>query len=327
MAMKIKVGIVGGTGYVAGELLRVLTHHPFVEFDFIYSQSQAGKNVGSVHGDLFGLDLTFSSQINPEVDVLFLCLGHGHSTQFLTANSLSEKTVIIDLSNDFRLEKDSLFQGKKFTYGLVAKNKNEIANSKAIANPGCFATAIQHALLPLATVGELKKDVHVHAITGSTGAGASLSETAHFSYRNNNDSLYKAFNHQHMGEIQETLVSLQENFSQNLHFLPIRGAFTRGIFAFIYMETDLDESELIQLYKSYFAHSAFVKISSQPIHLKQVVNTNFNLLQIEKINGKVLITSVLDNLLMGAAGQAVQNMNLLFSFPETEGLNLKANFF
>lgn len=325
--MKIKAGIVGGTGYVAGELLRLLVNHPFVEVDFIFSKSQAGEKVSNVHGDLFASNWTFTGVIHPKVEVLFLCLGHGNSTKFLQEHAFEEHTVIIDLSNDFRLKRDAFFQGKSFAYGLVAMNKIQIQESSAIANPGCFATAIQHALLPLAAASELKKEVHVHAITGSTGAGTSLSETGHFSYRNNNVSLYKAFTHQHLAEIKETLSELQGDLVPKIHFLPMRGDFTRGIFASVYMETDLNGHELEVLFEAFYRDSAFVKVSSQPIHLKQVVNTNFNLLQVEKIEGKVLITSVIDNLLMGAAGQAVHNMNLIFNFPETEGLNLKANFF
>lgn len=325
--MKIKVGIIGGTGFVAGELLRLLVNHPQVEIVFIYSQSKAGEAVAGVHGDLFVHDWTFTSTVQSDVDVLFLCLGHGNSTQFLKENSFHEKTVVIDLSNDFRLKKDALFQGKAFTYGLVSKNKQQIERATSIANPGCFATAIQHALLPLAAAGKLANDVHIHAITGSTGAGASSSDTTHFSYRNNNVSIYKAFAHQHLGEIKETLADLQTDFVPSLHFLPLRGNFTRGIFASVYMETELELKELKDLFEGFYKDSAFVKISSDPIHLKQVVNTNFNLLQVEKLDGKVLITSVIDNLLMGAAGQAIQNMNLIFKFPESEGLNLKANFF
>ncbi|AEV34451.1 N-acetyl-gamma-glutamyl-phosphate reductase, common form [Owenweeksia hongkongensis DSM 17368] len=324
----IKAGIIGGTGYVAGELIRLLVNHPNVKIDFIYSHSQPGQSVASVHEDLFGFEsLQFTDQVNLNVDVLFLCLGHGNSKKFLENHTFSPSTKVIDLSNDFRLEADANFLGKEYVYGLPELNKEKIANAGYIANPGCFATAIQLALLPLAKGGFLKNEVHINAITGSTGAGQSPSATTHFSWRNNNLSIYKAFSHQHLGEIGESLVSLQPDFDKALNFLPLRGDFTRGIFACVYTNCELSEEELSALYKSYYEDAPFTKISANGINLKQVVNTNFCLLQVQKIDGKVLIISVIDNLLKGASGQAIQNMNLMFGLNESTGLNLKASYF
>lgn len=324
----IRAGIIGSSGYVAGELIRSLVHHPEVHIDFLYSHSQPGLKVTEVHPDLLAYShLTFTHKINPRVDILFLCLGHGNSTKFLSEHTFSSKTKIIDLSNDFRLQKDAQFKNKSFVYGLVELNKEKIKASKYIANPGCFATAIQLGLLPLANQNLLKNDVHIHAITGSTGAGQSLSKTAHFSWRNNNISIYKAFEHQHLGEITESLLSLQKDFAHSLNFIPIRGDFTRGIFASMYCKSDLSEGELIDLYEAYYKNEAFVHISKNTIHLKQVVNTNNCLIQVQKIDDKVLVTSIIDNLLKGATGQAIQNMNLQFGLEETTGLNFKANYF
>lgn len=324
----IKCGIVGGTGYVAGELLRCLVHHPEVEIDFVYSHSQPGKVVSGVHQDMFfNNELVFTDQINPNVDVLFLCLGHGNSRKFLSENSFATHTRIIDLSNDFRMQADAQFEGKNFVYGLVELNKEKIQQAENIANPGCFATAIQLALLPLAKEHLLNDEVHIHAITGSTGAGQSLTETAHFSWRNNNLSIYKAFAHQHLGEITENVKALQNNFDHSLNFLPLRGDFTRGIFASMYTRCDLPEEALVTLFEEYYKDAAFTYLSKNAIHLKQVVNSNYCLLQVQKIDGKVLVTSIIDNLLKGAAGQAIQNMNLMFGLEESTGLNLKANYF
>lgn len=324
----IKTGIVGGTGYVAGELLRCLIHHPQVEIEFIYSHSKPGAKVADFHQDLFAHpELTFTDTVNPDADVVFLCLGHGNSKKFIENHSFSSKTRFIDLSNDFRLQADAEFLENEFVYGLVELNKEKIKTAQHIANPGCFATAIQLALLPLAKHNLLRQDVHVHAITGSTGAGMGLSDTSHFSWRNNNVSIYKAFSHQHLGEITESVTSLQSNFSQHINFLPVRGDFTRGIFASAYTSCDLSENELIALYVDFYKDAVFTKISKDTINLKQVVNTNYGLLQVQKLNGKVLVTSVIDNLLKGAAGQAIQNMNLMLGFEEDEGLNLKASMF
>ncbi len=322
----IQVGVVGSSGYVAGELIRCLVHHPNVCIDFLYSHSNAGMNVSEMHQDLLGhSNLKFSDQVNPDVDVLFLCLGHGNSAKFLKNHTFSENTKVIDLSNDFRLKEKSNLQGKSFTYGLVELNKNEIKNAKYIANPGCFATAIQLGLLPLAKHSQDRKSVHINAITGSTGAGKSLSDTSHFSWRNNNISIYKAFRHQHLDEINESLHSLQPDASE-LNFLPIRGNFTRGIFASIYTQSELSQEELINLYQSFYEGNPFVFVSEKSVHLKQVVNTNNCFIQVEKIDDKVLVTSVIDNLLKGAAGQAIQNMNLMFGLEESTGIHYKANY-
>jgi N-acetyl-gamma-glutamyl-phosphate reductase len=326
--MKIQVGIVGGAGYTAGELIRLLINHPKVSINFIFSTSNAGNKISSVHQDLVGdTALIFTNKINPNVDLLFLCLGHGNSKAFLEANEFSEKTKIIDLSNDFRLEEDSVFEGKTFVYGLPELSRENIKTANYIANPGCFATAIQLALLPLAKHELLKDDVHVNAVTGSTGAGTSLSETTHFTWRVNNFSHYKAFSHQHLDEINESVVKLQSTFSSEIIFLPNRGDFSRGIFATLYTKYNGSLEEAKDLYNSYYMDAEYVFVSDEDIHLKQVVNTNKCLIHLHKHNNILLITSILDNLLKGASGQAVQNMNLMFGFEESEGLKLKANFF
>lgn len=324
----IDVGIIGGAGYTAGELIRLLINHPKAKLDFIYSTSNAGNKIHQVHQDLVGsTNLEFSSSINPEVDVLFLCLGHGNSKAFLEVHKFSQKTKIIDLSNDFRLEKDRDFQDMHFVYGLPELNKNAITTANYIANPGCFATGIQLAILPLAAHNLLKSDVHVNAITGSTGAGTSLSDTTHFSWRDNNFSHYKAFSHQHLGEINESIQTLQKVNSAEVILIPNRGNFSRGIFATAYTQFDGSLEDAKHIYKTYYKESAFTIISDEDIHLKQVVNTNKCIIHLYKFNNKLLITSIVDNLLKGASGQAIQNMNLMFGFEETEGLNLKANFF
>ena len=324
----IQVGIVGGTGYVAGELIRILIHHSDVNINFVYSHSQAGKKAMDVHQDLFtNPELRFTDKINQDVDVVFLCLGHGNSTKFLKETQFAANTKIIDLSNDFRLNGDAAFQDKNFVYGLVEKNKELVKQAQNIANPGCFATAIQLGLLPLAAENILKDDVHIHGITGSTGAGNAMMETTHFSWRNNNVSVYKPFVHQHLGEISETLESYGNEFQSELNFIPVRGNFTRGILVSIYTNCDSSEEELVKLYEAFYKESVFTKISEKSIHLKQVVNTNYCLLHVEKHNNKVLITSSIDNLLKGAAGQAVENMNLMFGFAPDAGLNFKPNYF
>jgi N-acetyl-gamma-glutamyl-phosphate reductase len=324
----IQVGIVGGTGYVAGELIRILMYHPEVNIRFAYSHSHAGEEIRSVHEDLFVLgDQKFAAEMDTDVDVVFLSLGHGHSTKFLHKHSFSAGTKIIDLSNDFRLKENSRLEQREFIYGLVEKNRTSIASSENVANPGCFATAIQLGLLPLANQRILHDDIHIHGITGSTGAGRALSETSHFSWRNNNISVYKPFVHQHLDEIKETLLSCQPEFDMELNFIPLRGDFTRGILATIYTECDLSEQALVQLYKDYYKEKMFTVVSDLPIHLKQVVNTNYCLLHVEKHGSKALIVSAIDNLLKGAAGQAVENMNLMFGFAEGEGLKLKPSYF
>lgn len=324
----ISVGIIGSSGYVAGELIRSLLLHPEVNIDFLYSHSKNGQEASTIHGDLISQpDLKFTQNINADVDVVFLCLGHGNSTQFLENNTFSASTKIIDLSNDFRLNGDAIFQEKEFIYGLVDLNKEAIKKAQYIANPGCFATAIQLALLPLAQHSALNSDVHVNAITGSTGAGQSAMETTHFSWRNNNVSIYKAFDHQHLGEIGESIQSLQNNFSSNIHFIPMRGNYTRGILATAYTATDLSEVELIELYHNFYAESAFTFVSKNAVHLKQVVNTNNAIVQVQKKGNQALITCAIDNLLKGAAGQAIENMNLMFGLDVSTGLKFKANYF
>ncbi len=324
----LQVGIIGGAGYTAGELIRLLMHHSKTEINFVFSTSNAGNKISNIHQDLEGsLDIQFTDTVNPNVDVLFLCLGHGNSVKFLENNSFSEHTKIIDLGNDFRLEPDKVFDEKIFVYGLPELQKNAIKQAKYIANPGCFATAIQLGLLPLAANGLLKNDVHINAVTGATGAGTSLSKTTHFTWRDNNFSYYKPFTHQHLGEINQSVKQLQNNFSSEIIFMPNRGDFSRGIFATLYTHFDDSLEEAKSIYKTYYKDAAYTFVSDNELHLKQVVNTNKCLIHLHKHDNKLLITSCIDNLLKGASGQAIQNMNLMFGFEETEGIQLKANFF
>ncbi|MCB9033134.1 MAG: N-acetyl-gamma-glutamyl-phosphate reductase [Chitinophagales bacterium] len=316
--MKIKAGIIGAAGYTGGELIRLLIHHPNVEIAFCYSRSQAGKNINEIHDDLLNCDLKFINIIDKNIDIVFLCLPHGETKLFLQEHSFNN-IKIIDLSNDFRLKANA----QNFVYGLPELNKAEIKQSSLIANPGCFATTIQLALLPLAKNQLLKNDIHISAITGSTGAGTSLSTTSHFSWRNNNMSVYKAFTHQHLAEITESIVQLQNNFNYDINFIPYRGNFARGIIATIYTSFDGSIAEAQAMYKNYYKDEAFVFVSDKNIHLKQVVNTNNCLLYLEKQGNKLMIISCTDNLLKGASGQALQNMNLIFGFKETLGLELK----
>lgn len=324
----IQVGIIGGAGYTAGELIRLLLNHPHTELNFVYSTSNAGNKLSHVHQDLVGsTEMTFTSTIDPEVDVVFLCLGHGNSIKFLQENELSEHTKIIDLGNDFRLNADAEFQGKTFVYGLPELHKHAIEKAQFIANPGCFATAIQLAILPIAYAGLLKHDVHVNAVTGATGAGTSLSETTHFTWRDNNVSVYKAFTHQHLGEINQSVNQLQSDFDSDILFIPNRGNFSRGIFATLYTDFEGTLEEAKTLYESFYEDAKFTFVSGENLHLKQVVNTNKCLIHLHKHNGKLLVTSIIDNLLKGASGQALQNMNLMFGLDETTGLLLKASWF
>ncbi|CAA0204539.1 N-acetyl-gamma-glutamyl-phosphate reductase [Tenacibaculum maritimum] len=324
----IQVGVVGGAGYTAGELIRLLHSHTKVQLSFVYSTSYAGNQISEVHQDLIGdLDKKFVSKIDKEVDVVFLCLGHGKSKTFLKEHIFSETTKIIDLSNDFRLEKEKFFKEKSFIYGLPELSVKAIGKANYIANPGCFATAIQLAILPLAINKLLKDDLHINAVTGATGAGTSLSKTTHFAWRDNNFSYYKPFTHQHLGEIEQTIGKLQGDFEGEIMFIPNRGNFSRGIFTSLYTSFDGTIEEAISIYKAFYKEAPFTFISDKEIHLKQVVNTNKCLLYLQKYKNKLLISSAIDNLLKGASGQAIQNMNLLFGFEETEGLQLKANFF
>jgi len=323
----INVGIIGGSGYTGGELIRLLIQHPQVEIKFVYSTTRAGTKVSATHTDLLGqTELLFSDEVDHNIDLVYLCLGHGNSTKFLQKHPFSKATKIIDLSNDFRLEANSSFGGKDFVYGLPELNRDKIKKAKYIANPGCFATAIQLALLPLAKANLLDKEVHVNATTGSTGAGVGLSPTTHFSWRENNMSHYKAFTHQHLGEINESLKHLQKDKGKLL-FIPNRGNFARGIWVTAYTHFKGSESEAINLYKDYYKEAPFTQLSEEPIALKQVVNTNYCHLHVIVHDEMILIASAIDNLLKGASGQAVQNMNLMFGFPEKEGLQLKSGVY
>lgn len=320
----IKVGIIGGSGYTAGELIRLLIHHPETELDFLYSTTNAGKSVTVAHSDLLGdFDMQFTDKINPKVNVVFLCLGHGKSKAFLDANSFESHTKIIDLGNDFRLKTEH----NNFVYGLPELNKNKIKSAQFIANPGCFATAIQLALLPLAEKKWLQNDVHINATTGSTGAGVQHSETTHFSWRSNNMSHYKAFEHQHLAEIKQSLKDLQSEFQSELLFIPNRGDFSRGIFATLYTKIEQPFEKVYKVFENYYSNHPFVTVTQTPIHLKQVIQTNKCILSLEAKGNRILITSIIDNLTKGASGQAIQNMNLLFGLDETTGLLLKSSGF
>ncbi|MGI9531204.1 N-acetyl-gamma-glutamyl-phosphate reductase [Lutimonas sp.] len=324
----IQAGIIGGAGYTAGELIRLILNHPGVDLNFVYSTSNAGNEIQEVHRDLLGdTHMKFGSEINSEVDVLFLCLGHGNSSAFLKENFFSAATKIIDLSNDFRLTKDHVFMDKSFVYGLPEVFKKEIVEANYIANPGCFATAIQLGLLPLAAENLLQDDVHVNAVTGATGAGVSLSNTTHFTWRDNNFSHYKAFDHQHLGEINQHIEMLQPDFTYDVNFVPNRGNFSRGIFATSYTRFDATLEDALDLFKDFYKDAPFTFVSEKEIFLKQVVNTNKCLVHLQKHKDKLLITSAIDNLLKGASGQAMENMNIMFGLDQTEGLTLKANFF
>ena len=323
-----QVGIVGGAGYTAGELIRILLNHKEVAINFVYSTSNAGNKICNIHGDLLGeTNLKFTNTLNFGVDILFLCLGHGNSKAFLEKNEFSESTKIVDLSNDFRLNENSIFQNKKFIYGLPELNSEDIKKAKYIANPGCFATAVQLALLPLAKNKLIIDDVHVNAVTGATGAGTSLSKTTHFTWRDNNFSYYKPFTHQHLDEINQSVNQLQSTFKADINFMPNRGNFSRGIFVTSYTKFNGSLEEAKTLYQDFYKNAAFTFISDEPLHLKQVVNTNKCLIHLHKHENKLLVTSVIDNLVKGASGQAVQNMNLIFGFEEREGLELKATYF
>ncbi len=320
----INIGIIGGAGYTAGELLRILLNHAEAHIQFVHSTSNAGNPVHAVHEDLIGdTDLIFTETVSPEVDVLFFCAGHGKTKPFLERHSFPDTVKIIDLSSDFRMRAAD----HEFVYGLPELNREAIRTTQHLANPGCFATCIQLALLPLAASQNLTDEVHIHAITGSTGAGQKPTGTTHFSWRNNNLSIYKAFNHQHLAEIGQSLTQLQPDFAHDLNFIPMRGDFTRGIFASVYVRSTLAESAARDLYESYYAAHPFVHVAAVNPNLKQVVNTNKGIVHIEKHGDKLLIISMIDNLLKGASGQAVQNMNLMFGMPEDRGLRLKAAYF
>jgi N-acetyl-gamma-glutamyl-phosphate reductase len=317
----VRVGIIGGAGYTAGELLRILINHPNALVVYVQSSSNAGNKITDVHKDLIGdTDLVFSSEYNfSGLDVIFLCMGHGKSKEFFENNSIPEQLKVIDLSHDFRLKRE----GNNFVYGLPELDRDLIMNSKYIANPGCFATAIQLAVLPLAASGLINDEIHVNAITGSTGAGQKPTETSHFSWRNNNLSAYKIFDHQHLGEINQSLNQLQPSYKPSLNFIPIRGNHTRGIYATAYTKFDGSLDEAKKLFSDYYSSHPFVFVVDENPDLKLVVNTNKCILYLEKHDDKLIIVSIADNLIKGASGQAVQNMNLMFGLDEKSGLNLK----
>ncbi|MCX8480621.1 MAG: N-acetyl-gamma-glutamyl-phosphate reductase [Sediminibacterium sp.] len=322
---KIKVGIVGGAGYTGGELIRLLINHPNVNISFIHSKSNTHKHIGDVHSDLFYTNLFFSETLKDEIDVLFLCTGHNESNHFLESNHILDTIKIIDLSQDFRLKKNQHFMGRDFIYGLPELNKEAIIHANNIANPGCFATAIQLSLLPLAK-NNLLDEVFITGITGSTGSGQALSNTNHFSWRANNIQPYKTLTHQHLYEINESIENLQ-NKKATIQFLPYRGNFTRGILISATTKTDKKLDEINEIYSQYYQNCPFTHLSQKMIDLKQVVNTNHCLLFIEQEKNSIVIHSVIDNLLKGAVGQAVQNMNLMVGFEEQTGLLLKAAYF
>jgi len=319
---KIKVGVIGGAGYTAGELIRILVHHPNVEISFVNSNSNAGNPVAEVHSGLIGeTELVFTSEMPfAQVDALFLCSAHGDSKKFMEANDVPTSVKVIDLSTDYRAKSAN----HNFVYGLPELNRDAICAATYIANPGCFATAIQLALLPLANAGLLTDEIHINAITGSTGAGVKPTETSHFSWRNNNISIYKPFGHQHLMEIGQSVRQLQTGFSKEINFIPVRGNFPRGIYVTTYTTCKLSLDEAKVLYKEFYKDAAFTFMAEKNPDMKQVVNTNKGLVYLEKHGDKLLIVSMIDNLLKGASGQAVQNMNLMFGLPEKSGLMLKS---
>lgn len=319
----IKVAIAGGAGYTAGELIRLLVNHSAVELKYIQSSSHDGEPIYSVHTDLIYSDLKFSNIDFEDIDVLFICMGHGNSAKFLAENPVPQSVKIIDLSNDFRLKADA----GEFVYGAPELNREQIKGCRCVANPGCFATSINLALIPLAAAGILPEEVTVTGITGSTGAGQKPTNDTHFSNRNSNLSNYKVFTHQHLGEIGETVVAAGGSVNTDIAFVPVRGCHTRGIMSDVVVRVDEPLEKIVEIFKSYYAEHPFVCVSDKPVYMKQVVNTNYCFLSLQKEGRKFLITSVVDNLLKGASGQAVQNMNLMFGLDEMEGLRLKASYF
>ena len=321
-----KVGIIGGSGYTGGELIRLVLAHPELDLDFVYSSTKSDIPLTNIHQDLLGnTNLKFTKIVNLNVDILYLCLGHGNSISFLNENCFSENTLIVDLGNDFRLKNDENFNSRKFVYGLPELQRELIEKSNSIANPGCFATAIQLALLPLAENNKLISDIHVNATTGSTGAGVGLASTSHFSWRNNNLSWYKPFNHQHLEEINQSLDSL--GCISKIHFLPQRGNFTRGIFATAYTKFNGSLKNVKDLYVDYYQKHPFTHVSDENLSLKSVINSNNCFLHLHKHDNLLLITSILDNLIKGASGQAIQNTNIIMGWEEKLGLELKASTF
>ncbi len=327
MANKIKAGIVGGAGYTGGELIRILLNHPEAAISFVQSNSNAGKPLHAVHGDLIGeTNIIFAPTISQDIDVLFLCVGHGDAKKFLAENPVDEKIKVIDLSQDFRLAHNASIGNRNFVYGLPELNKEQIQTANNIANPGCFATALQMGLLPLAKAG-LLEEIYTTGITGSTGAGQGLNTTIHFSWRANNIQAYKTLEHQHLYEIGQSLSQLQPAGDIDINFVPWRGDFTRGIFISSQLKCNMELEELNELYTNFYAAHPFTTVSKESIFLKQVVNTNKCVIQLEKVGVNLVVHTVIDNLLKGASGQAVQNMNLMFGLDEKAGLRLKANYF
>jgi N-acetyl-gamma-glutamyl-phosphate reductase len=321
---RIRVGITGGAGYTGGELIRILLNHPGAEIAFVHSKSNAGNFLHTVHSDLLGeTEMVFTDALKENIDVLFLCSGHGESRRFLEKNHIAENVKIIDLSNDFRLRETSTYAERSFVYGLPEINKKEITAAENIANPGCFATAVELALLPFAKYDCIESDVHVSGITGSTGAGQALSPTSHFSWRNGNVSAYKMLGHQHIPEVIQVLRSTQSAFKNDIFFIPYRGNFTRGIITTAYFKSKLSREKAMEVQKQFFAGKPFIHITDTNPALKQVVNSNKCILYTEKHGDTLVVISILDNLLKGASGQAVQNMNLMFGIEETVGLKLK----
>ena len=319
----IKVAIAGGAGYTAGELIRILINHPAAELKYIQSSSHDGEPIWSVHSDMLYCPLTFSAIDFNDIDVLFICMGHGNSAKFLAENPVPESVKIIDLSNDFRLKADA----GEFVYGAPELNREKIRSARCVANPGCFATSINLALIPLAAAGILPEEVTVTGITGATGAGQKPTNDTHFSNRSANLSNYKVFTHQHLGEIGETVVAAGGSAATDIAFVPVRGCHTRGIMSDVVVRLDEDLDKITEIFKTYYAAHPFVCVSDKPVYMKQVVNTNYCFLSLQKVGRKLLITAVIDNLTKGASGQAVQNMNLMFGLDEMEGLRLKANYF
>lgn len=328
---KLRVGIVGGAGYTGGEAIRILLNHPNVELAFVHSNSNGGNLLSDVHNDLIGdTTMLFANELQTDIDVMFLCVGHGDAKTFLESNSIPNNISIIDLSQDFRLKGNAKFDSRQFVYGLPELYLSDIKKAKNIANPGCFATCVELGLLPLASAGLLENNIHVNAVTGSTGAGQRPVATTHFSWRASNVSVYNPFGHRHLHEIGESMQTLMPTFGDNgaeIKFIPNRGDFTRGIFASVYTKSDLTQEQATELFKEFYKDAVFTFVSDSDINLKQVVNTNKCLLNIKKVNDTLLITSAIDNLLKGASGQAIENMNIMFGLDRKAGLRLKASAF
>ena len=326
MGNKKKIGIIGGSGFTGGELIRILLNHPKYDIQFIYSESQKEKKVSEIHKDLLGkTEMIFTNEINLDIDVLFLCIGHGKSKKFLEQNNFNQELVIIDLSSDFRLLNNNKYKSRNFIYGLPELKRKEIQKSKSISNPGCFATAIQLSLIPLLKNNLIKDDVHINAITGSTGAGLLYTNTNNFNWRNNNISVYKPFVHQHLNEVYQTFNIF--NNKSKVYFIPNRGNFTRGIFTTIYTSTSENLESIKKIYNRFYSDHYFTHISNSDISLKEVINTNNCHINIKFHDGLILITAAIDNLIKGASGQAVQNLNIIFGYEETLGLEFKGSIY